>query len=342
MRIERESDMTTKHSIKRGISLYSYQEEYFLRKLTLEQCIAQASAIGALGIESLAEQMMPGFPSLSDAFYDQWHGWMAKYGTVSVCHDMFLDTKRINGRLLSQDECVESIVRDLKHASRLGCKVMRMLVFVSPELMEKCLPFAEKYDIKMGLEVHSPWHFDHPWVTRHAEMIQRTGTRHAGFIPDMGIFTKRLPRVMKERALRNGATPAILDYVSAAHEQGILCEYIIAEARIMGGNLVDMGFAEATRHNVYSPPKRLLEFMPFIFHIHAKFYDMVDEQHEYGIPYDKIVPVLIQGGYDGYLSSEYEGNRHIQDAYEVDSIEQVRRQHVMFRRLLGETSATAH
>ena len=71
--------MTTKHSIKRGISLYSYQEEYFLRKLNLEQCIAQASAIGALGIESLAEQMMPEFPRLSDAFYDQWHGWMAKY-----------------------------------------------------------------------------------------------------------------------------------------------------------------------------------------------------------------------------------------------------------------------
>jgi sugar phosphate isomerase/epimerase len=334
--------MSIKHSVKRGISLYSYQEEYFLRKLSLEQCVAKASAIGALGIETLAEQMMPGFPHLSDAFYDQWQGWMAKYGTVSVCHDMFLDTKRYKGRLMSQDECVESIVRDLKHASRLGCKVMRMLVFVSPELMEKCLPHAEKYDVKMGIEVHSPWHFDHPWIMRHMEMIERTKTRHGGFIPDMGIFTKRLPRVMKERALRNGATPAVLDYVSAAYEQGILSEYIIAEARNMGGNPVDMGFAEASRHNVYSQPKRLLEFMPYIFHIHAKFYDMVDDEHEYSIPYDKIVPVLIQGGFNGYLSSEYEGNRHIQDAYEVDSLEQVRRQHAMFRRLLGETAAAAH
>jgi len=334
--------MSIKHSVKRGISLYSYQEEYFLRKLTLEQCIAKASAIGALGIETLAEQMMPGFPRLSDAFYDQWHGWMAKYGTVSVCHDMFLDTKRFKGRLMSEDECVESIVRDLKHASRLGCKVMRMLVFVSPELLEKCLPHAEEYDVKMGIEVHAPWHFDHPWIMRHMEMMERTKTRHAGFIPDMGIFTKRLPRVMKERALRNGATPAVLDYVSAAYEQGILSEYIIAEARNMGGNPVDLGFAEASRHNVYSQPKRLLEFMPYIFHIHAKFYDMVDDEHEYSIPYDKIVPVLIQGGFNGYLSSEYEGNRHIQDAYEVDSLEQVRRQHAMFRRLLGENAGTAH
>ena len=66
--------------IKRGVSLYSFQEEYFLRKMTLEDCIATCARFGANGIESIAEQMMPGFPNLSDAFYDQWHGWMAKYG----------------------------------------------------------------------------------------------------------------------------------------------------------------------------------------------------------------------------------------------------------------------
>src|ERR1700682_4748445 len=184
--------MTANHSVKRGISLYSYQEEYFLRQLTLEQCIAQAAAIGAYGIESLAEQMMPEFPHLSDAFYARWHQWMDQYHAVPVCHDMFLDTKRYKNRLLTQAECIESMVRDLKHAARLGCKVMRVLVFVSPELMEQCLPYAEQYDVKMGIEGPAPWHFDHPWIMRHVEMIQRTGSKHAGFVPDMGMFTKRL------------------------------------------------------------------------------------------------------------------------------------------------------
>ena len=333
--------MARQSKIKRGVSLYSYQEEYFLGKLTLEQCIAEAAKIGAYGIESLAEQMMPGFPNLPDAFYAQWHEWMARYGTVPVCHDMFLDTKRYKGRLLTEEECVQSVIRDLKHAARLGCKVMRVLVFVSPELLEKCLPHAEQYDVKMGIEVHAPWHFDHPWIARHVEMIQRTGTRHAGFVPDMGIFTKRLPRVMRDRAERNGADPRILDYVCDAYEHGVLAEYIVAEARNMGGKPIDIGFAEAARHNVYSQPRRLLEFMPYIFHIHAKFYEMLDNGTEYSIPYDKIISVLLQGGYEGYLSSEYEGNRHIQDAYPVDSIEQVRRQHAMFRRLLGEETAAA-
>lgn len=61
----------TQHQIKRGVSLYSFQEEYFLLKLTLEQCIAKAAEIGANGIEIIGEQMVPGFPKLTDAFADQ-------------------------------------------------------------------------------------------------------------------------------------------------------------------------------------------------------------------------------------------------------------------------------
>src|ERR1700730_16890180 len=126
--------------IKRGVSLYSFQEEYFLRKMTLEDCVATCARMGAYGIESLAEQMMPGFPNLPDSFYEKWHGWMEKYGTVSPCHDSFLDTQRYKGRLLSDDEVVQDIERDLRHAARIGAKVMRLTVFVKPEWLESAIP----------------------------------------------------------------------------------------------------------------------------------------------------------------------------------------------------------
>jgi len=83
-------------------------------------------------------------------------------------------------------------------------------------------------------------------------------------------------------------------------------------------------------------PKDLLPIMPSIYNIHGKFYEMTEDLVEYSIPYDEVIPVLIEGGYDGYFDSEYEGQRQIQDITEVDSCEQVRRQHVMLRRLLGE------
>ena len=107
----------------RGVSLYSFQQAYYLGELSLADCIAACAEMGAYGIETLAEQMMPGFPNLPDAFYEQWHGWMERYGTTPTAHDMFLDTKRWKGRLLDHDEMVASVKRDIDHASRLGCTV---------------------------------------------------------------------------------------------------------------------------------------------------------------------------------------------------------------------------
>ena len=44
-------------------------------------------------------------------------------------------------------------------------------------------------------------------------------------------------------------------------------------------------------------------------------------------------------GWEGTLSSEYEGNRWIQDVEAVDSREQVRRQHALIRKLETEWEA---
>ena len=46
--------------------------------------------------------------------------------------------------------------------------------------------------------------------------------------------------------------------------------------------------------------------------------------------------MLVDAGYDGWISSEYEGQRHVQDALPVDEIEQVRRHQELLKRLLGE------
>jgi hypothetical protein len=224
----------------------------------------------------------------------------------------------------------------LKFASRLGFKVMRVIVSASPETMERCIPYAEQYGVKMAIEVHSPWHLDHPWILRHIELMERTATQFYGLLPDMGIYTGRFPRVQRDRFVRNGVRPHIADYITSAFEQRVLSEYIVGNVREMGGTPIEVVMAEQARHQIWSNPKRLLEHIPRIFHIHGKFYEMVDDNSEYSIPYDQVVAVLKAGGYDGYISSEYEGNRHIEDAFPVDSFEQVRRHQAMLRSLLGE------
>ena len=108
------------HAIKRGVSFYSFQEEYFLGQLDIEGCIKASADIGALGIEIIPEQMMRGYPNITDDFYRQWHSWMDTYGTTPVASDLFIDTKKFPDRWLTVDEQVESVHRDLDIAHRLG------------------------------------------------------------------------------------------------------------------------------------------------------------------------------------------------------------------------------
>lgn len=65
----------------RSVSLYSYQEEFFFGRLTLEGMIAEAAKTGARGIEFLAEQYAPDeYADPSDLFINEWNEWMDKYG----------------------------------------------------------------------------------------------------------------------------------------------------------------------------------------------------------------------------------------------------------------------
>jgi sugar phosphate isomerase/epimerase len=322
--------------IKRGVSLYSFQEEYYLRKMSLEDCIAASAGFGAFGIESIAEQMMPGFPALSDEFYEQWRAWMLEYGTTPTCHDMFLDTKRHKGRLLDDDEMVASVVRDIEHASKLGCSSIRILVITPPHIMELAAPYAEEAGVKLLLEIHSPWTFTTDWIVQHIDVMRRTKSGILGLMPDLGIFVERFPQVIIDRFLRDGAHPELVKAIVETYDGQGDVKGLPAWVEAHGGNQQDIGLARTVGHYVNENPRKMLEYMPLIHHVHGKFYEMTEECNEPSIPYEEIIRVLHQGGFSGYISSEYEGNRHIQDAFEVDSIEQVRRHQVMLKRLIEQ------
>jgi len=328
--------MTPQHNIKRGVSLYSYQYETFLLKMTLDDCIAHAASLGANGIEVVSEQSFTGFPNVPPGQIAGWFASLERHGAYAQCHDMFLDVKLYKDRKLNHEEMVASLQRDLRFAKVIGCRNVRVIVNSPPEVVVACVPLAEELDVRMGIEVHSPFHFDHPWILRYTELTRATGSNHVGYVPDMGMYIKNYPPVFRDRFLRLGATPKVVDYILEAHQARVLPDYVLMDVRKMGANPVDLQMAESLRHNIWSNPRRLLEFMPWIFNIHAKFYEIDDSGKEPSIPYDEIIAVLIEGGYDGHLSSEYEGQRHIEDAFEVDGREQVRRQQEMFKRLLGE------
>jgi sugar phosphate isomerase/epimerase len=330
-------------AIKRGVSLYSYQNETFQGKMSLEDCIRTSAEFGAKGIEIVGEQTFWGHPEcpVDPKDIENWHALIAKYGCVGVSHDFMLDYKRYKGREMPFDEQVASVRKDIDFGAQLGMKYIRSLVSIAPEVLVASAPYAEEKGIKILIEVHAPLHFDHPWIIRHAEAFEKSGSDALGFLPDMGMFLFAYPPVWRAKFERLGVPKNIADYIVKAYEDRVLSEYVILNVQQMGGVGPAIGMAEVMRHNAAFEPSRMLPYMHRIHNIHGKFYEVTADYVEPSIPYDEIVAVLQQGGYDGYICSEYEGNRWIEDAEEPDSVEQVRRQQVMLSRLIGETGDLA-
>jgi sugar phosphate isomerase/epimerase len=330
----------TSHGIKRGVSFYSYQEEFYTGELDLRGCIASAAKIGALGIEVIPEQSWDSYPNLSSREIADWHRWLDEYGCTPVATDMFLDRKRYPDRLLTTEEGVESLRRDIDLAVKLGASVIRVIINTPPEVVAGAASYAQDHGVRLAVEVHSPMRYDHRWVLEHLEVIHRVDNGYLGLLADMSTFVERLPRVVTERALRDGATPALVDHIKRIYqEQPSDLHTLAGEIAWRGGTPADMKLVGAATWYSNLDPAVLLDHIPYLFHIQAKFYEMTDELVEYSIPYDRLVDVLVKGGYAGYLSSEYEGSHYVDDIEHVSGVEQVRRQHLMFERLLGQTGS---
>lgn len=89
------------------------------------------------------------------------------------------------------------------------------------------------------------------------------------------------------------------------------------------------------------------ELAQFVISVHGKFNYMSEipgkprEYHDLAIDYEGAIAALIAGGFEGYINSEYEGQRYFQDRTRVemmDEVEQVRRHQSMLRRLIGVDS----
>jgi sugar phosphate isomerase/epimerase len=325
-------------SIKRGVSFYSYQQAYYTGQKNLEQLIgATANTVGAQGIEIIVEQTPVGdFPNPSDADVARWFGWMEQYGTTPICMDSFIDYMLYKGRILTRKEQVEQMERDLRLAARLGFKVIRVLCPVRKEIVEASIPIAEYYGVKMGLEIHAPMTLRSRWTVEYMDMVVKSGTKFAGLIPDFGIFALRPARRMLQNALRQGASQTVLDAIVAACEAHEPVEKMMADVRKMGGGEAESNVAMSFARNRFSDPEWLRDYAPYIFHCHGKFYDMDEDCNETGIDYATPIGVLKDIGFDGYIASEFEGQRLYTGAEEVNEIEQVRRHQVMLKNLIGE------
>jgi hypothetical protein len=105
-----------------------------------------------------------------------------------------------------------------------------------------------------------------------------------------------------------------------------------AEVQAMGGD--DLARLMVLESKVYfgqGDPKALKGIMPHVIHVHAKFFGIDPKTgNEPSVPYPEILAALKAGGFDGCMSSEYEGHHWMVGG---DAFWQVKSHHALMRRL---------
>ena len=174
----------------------------------------------------------------------------------------------------------------------------------------------------------------------------------------MGIFCKNIPDVVRDKALRHGAKPECVKIVDDHYAQRVAkgfvkikydlnlgkanMEYRMANGmeammeavKKAGGGPADLGYAGESFTYSWSDPQDLIDNISYIHHTHAKCYNTHEDYVETAVAIDEVVEAFRKAGYDGFLSTEYEGGEHLRDAFDVNSIEQVRRHQEALRRAI--------
>ena len=350
--------------IKRGVSLYSYQQTQFFKQMTWKDQIVEVhDNLKTDGIEIIDQTVIRDYPFPSDAFIYEWNNFMARYNMKAVTQDIYLDTMQFRDHVMNHEEAALRLKTDIKLAAALGFQNVRCLCAIPIDVIEMALPTAEKYNVRIGKEIHAPFPIKSygrenvqpgfgMMINMHMceeimELADRTGSKHVGLVPDFGIFQFAPSDVAVDYTKRHVNNPDAVDFVlenNAVYTQDEILKML--DEKYPGHGIDARIMHSLMLHESSAQPEDLREIVPYIVSMHGKFYHMTEIPGEPGhyqdasINYADPIRILNEEGFTGYIDSEYEGQRHQQDrglAYLPNEVEEVRRHHEMLQRLFDAT-----
>lgn len=323
-------------NIKTGITLFSLGTPYLKGELDLEGVIRTAAEIGAEGYEIVAAQMIPCYPYITDEFIEFIDKCREKYGIGPICYAANMDRGMLKDRDLTEDEMVARAITDIISANKLGCTVMREQFLLSPQGLARIAPYAEAYNVRVGIEIHNPESPITQSILDYLEVIENSGSKYIGFIPDFGCFATKPNKPYWDRALAGGATEEQLNRCAQLRYDNVPMNEAM---KIMGPDIKECKALGATLNSMYGfvqfkksckeELEGLKRILPYCFEMHGKCHYVDEDLHEASIPYEEIMPIIQESDFNGFIVSEFE------DEGGYNAVEQTTRHVAMVKKLLG-------
>jgi sugar phosphate isomerase/epimerase len=332
------------NAIHRAVSLYSLQEQYARQGKTVDQLFDFVEGLGCEGVEFISDQMMYNTPCPDEETLRAWDRTLASHHLKPVCNDVFINTNIYKNRNMTRAEATGALVKEIQLADRLGFSLIRLVSETPREIIEPALPAAERYHVCMAMEIHGGLSFSSLASMGYIQIMKELNSPYLGLVMDMSMFCRKHPRVSINYFSALGPlNPEVVKYVDAIFAAGSdpvrflgsMGRDLPAEAQKLIKSENDALYLAFSHGYENHPLSMLDDLLPYIVHIHGKFYEMTDEGVEYSIPYGEIVKYLSEKNWSGYIASEYEGQRFVPMDGKIDECDQVMRHQALLKKLIG-------
>ena len=335
----------TAADVKLGVTLFSFTNEWLDGSYTLPTLLDRIAAenLGP-GLEVIGFQSFRDFPRLTEQQVTDFRSLIDRTGLTPTALASNADVARRADRFMDTDESVDYMAGQIDAARRLGFPTVRIQIGLTPEVLEKLEPIAARAGVVLGMEIHAPEGPGTPTMNRVLEVYERIGSPYLGFIPDFSATMTGIPHGQVDVLRRAGLSPAGEDllhrvWLGDGTPQERFSEF--AELAGASGESPQVVGQARLMFSMFGhrDPQAWRELMPWIVHVHAKFYDVTpDGTAEPTIPYPELMQVLASG-YRGWVSSEWEGHAWASST-DVDAFELVGRHQRMCRSLLESAALT--
>jgi sugar phosphate isomerase/epimerase len=307
------------NNLKFGITLYSFADSFSDYRLDMEGMLRTSSEVGCGGVAIVAAQHVPEYPYISDDWLYKFRAQMEKYNLEPVCWEGYLDMGMRADRDLNKEEILEFTKNDIVYAKKAGFSMMKTQHSIGPDLFKGLLPFCKKMGVKLTIEMHYPHHLHVPVWQEYVKIFAESDG-YLGCVPDLSVWQKYPHQLHMNQALDAGCRREKIDEVLGMMKD----RKVLEDALALDLAPIERQFAEEFYHK-FGHPADLADLpilLKYATMIHGKYYYLADAKHDPCIPFDKIMPMIRESGYDGYIVAEYEGHHY---SIREDDVEQLRR-----------------
>jgi hypothetical protein len=299
--------------VRLATTAFSFTNEWLARQVTLEQLLVRVSELGlGPGVELIGFQTWRSYPDLAPEEIRAFRRLVERLGLEPASLGAYADLARRTDRLTTVEETVEYLRPQIAVAAALGFPLLRLHAGIPPAALERLTPDAERAGVTLAVEVQAG---------------QVPESPNVALVLDFSVAMTGVPAAFVDAVCRLGAARADVDRLVELWADGADIRELfaaIAELDAPGAARDEArgGFVRFGRQD----PEAWIPLVPRIAFAHAKFWELDEDGGDPSVREAELIRVLRDGGFDGFVCSEWGGNAWL-DATDVDAFDLVRRHH---------------